>query len=79
MPLCSRTLEMKSIGVSINYLTNKDYFAKMQKSFCKLKYRGEYKYKIFPKYNWRVDCITYIGFSNHLIYRLILKLKKLFV
>jgi hypothetical protein len=79
MPVCSRTLEMKSIGVSVNYLSNKDYFTKMKKSFCKVKYRGEYTYKMFVKYNWRIDCITFVGFSNYLIYRSILKLKKLFI
>ena len=62
MPICSRTYELKSSGVSIKE-SDKDYFINFRKSFVKNNNKYlKYKYTFFSKYNWRKDCKKYKGF-----------------
>ncbi len=61
MPICSRTYELVSDGVSIKK-ENKDYFKNLKNSFVKIKKNKiNYKYSFFERYNWRKDCKKYKG------------------
>ncbi len=61
MPICSRTYEQKSNGVSISK-TDKKYFSEFIKSFVHIKNKNfDFKYSFFSSYNWRKDCKKYKG------------------
>ena len=74
MPICSRTYEAKSEGVSIKK-NDKEYFNSLKKSFVKIKNNNFiYQYSFFSKYNWRNDCKKYKGYILELV---IIKMKKM--
>ena len=61
MPICSRTYEQKSKGVSI-VITDNKYFSEFKSSFVHIKNKNfHFKYSFFSNYSWRKDCKKYKG------------------
>jgi len=82
MPICSRTYEEKSQGVSVQASDYK-YFTSLKKSFVKIKNNNfNFKYSFFSKFTWRQDCKKYkgkiIGGFENKIYKLVRSIVGLF-